>query len=385
LPPEQAEPKRGAIGPPSDVYALGAILYHLVTGRPPFQAESLTGLLRQVVEAEPVAPGLLNPSIPRDLETICLKCLEKEPERRYAPAQALADDLDRFLNHEPVLARPIGASGKAWRWCRRQPVRAALIAALVVVFVAGSAGVLWEWRQAQCNASAEARQRQAAENREYAANIALAQSLIQDWQFDLARDALLARTPESYHGWEWGWLLRSCNQDLMTLSDNPILGVKVGFEAAFSPDSRFLVTSGPDRVIWIWDLATGEPIRPLRGHTGLAGITPFSPDGRRLCTFSWKGADTTLRVWDTETGQLAFAPLVHPNNVFDAAFSGDGRRLVTACADGKVRVYDAATGTDTGLVNDYGDAVNCVEFSPDGRRIAYAGGSWDWTKRPCRN
>jgi WD40 repeat protein len=312
------------------------------------------------------------------LETICLKCLEKEPERRYATAQALADDLDRFLNHEPVAARPIGNTAKSWRWCRRQPVRAALTAALVVVFVAGSAGVLWEWRQAQGNAAAEARQ-------QYDANIALAQSLIQDWQFDLARDALLARTPESYHGWEWGWLLRSCNQDLMTLSDNPSLGVKVGVEAAFSPDSRFLVTSGFDPVIWIWDLATGKPIRALPRHAGLAGITPFSPDGRHLCTFNWTGSNATVQVWDMETGQPAFAPLVHTNNVFDAAFSGDGRRLVTACADGKVRVYDAATGADTGLVNNYGDAVNCVEFSPDGRRIAYAGGSWSWPRSQDTN
>ncbi len=380
LPPEQASGQQAS--PQSDLYSLGAILYHLLTGRPPFQSESLTTLLKQVVEIEPVSPRLLDPSLPRDLETICLKCLEKDQSRRYQTAQDLADELGRFLNGQPVLARPIGPTGKAWRWCRRQPVRAGLIAALVVVFMAGTTGVLWQWRRAEDNAEAEAVQRRAAlaargeaEYREYAANISLAQGLIQTHQFARARDTLLARAPESYRGWEWGWLLRGCNQDLMTLSDKPL-----GTQAFFSPDSRFLVTSGFSPVIWIWDLATGQAVRSLRGHTGMAGITPFSLNGRRLCTFGWEEGDTTVRVWDMETFQPVFEPLVHPNAVFHAAFSRDGRRLVTGCADGKVRVYDATTGADTGLVKDYGDAVCCVQFSPDGRRIAFAGGSWSFAK-----
>ena len=375
IPPEQALGKRGKASRQSDVYALGAILYHLLTGRPPFQGETLTDTLHQVLNAEPLAPRLLNPSAPRDLETICLKCLEKEPARRYATAQELGDELERFLAGQPVLARPIGRAGKAWRWCRRQPVRAGLIAALIVVFVTGTAGVLWQWRRAEHNAEAETVQRQAGEVREYAANIALAQGMIQTYQFAQARDTLLARTPESYRGWEWGWLLRSYNQDLMTLSDNPSLGQ----DSSFSPDSRYLVTAGRHPVIWIWDLATGKAIRPLRGHTAWTGITAFDASGRYLCSVGWAG-DTTVRVWDMETGQEMFAPLVHPRSVYHAAFSRDGRRLVTACTDGRVRVFDAATGADTGLTNDYGDEVHCAEFSPDGRRIAYAGGSFYWTK-----
>jgi WD40 repeat protein/predicted Ser/Thr protein kinase len=376
LPPEQAEPKRGPAGPASDVYALGAILYHLVTGRPPFQAESLTTLLRQVIESDPVVPRSLNPGIPRDLETICLKCLEKEPHRRYASAQALADDLDRFLNHQPVLARPINPTGRVWRWCRRQPVRAGLIAALVLVFVAGTAAVLWQWRQAATQRRAAVAAGAEAQIGEYAASIATAQSMIQARQFPQARDTLLARTRQSYRGWEWGWLLRSCNQDLMTLSENQSLGV----EAVFSPDSRLLVTSGFDPVLQVWDLATGEAIRRLPGHTGVANMTSFSPDGRRLCTFSWAPGDRTVRFWDMATDQVLFGPIKAPSAINYGALSRDGRRLATAGADGKVRVYDAATGADTGLVNDYGDAVNAVAFSPDGRRIAYAGGDWYWTR-----
>ena len=119
LSPEQAAGKQAEVGPASDGYALGAMLYHLMTGRPPFQADSLTTLLRQVMETEPVSPRLLNASVPRDLETICLKCLEKQPSRRYATAQAMADELGRFLRSEPILARPVSRPEKVWRWRQR--------------------------------------------------------------------------------------------------------------------------------------------------------------------------------------------------------------------------------------------------------------------------
>src|SRR5439155_5854089 len=139
--PEQASPDRGKVGRHSDVYALGAILYYLLTARAPFQAESLPAIVTQVLNTEPVSPRLLNPSVPRDLETICLKCLEKEPDRRYATAIELADDLGRFLKGEPVHARPISPAGKAWRWCRHKPALAtlgALVLLLLLVVVVGA-------------------------------------------------------------------------------------------------------------------------------------------------------------------------------------------------------------------------------------------------------
>src|SRR5206468_3080296 len=122
MPPEQAAAKRGAVGKRSDVYALGAILYHLLTGRPPHVAPTVAETLQEVLNTEPVSPRVLNPGVPPDLETICLKCLEKEPPRRYQTAQELAEELDRFLTDEPIHARPIGPTARLWRWCRRKPV-----------------------------------------------------------------------------------------------------------------------------------------------------------------------------------------------------------------------------------------------------------------------
>jgi eukaryotic-like serine/threonine-protein kinase len=115
IPPEQALGKAGKVSRQSDVYALGAMLYHLLTGRPPFQGQTVTETLQQALNTEPVAPRSLNPAIPRDLQTICLKCLEKEPPRRYATTEALAQDLGRFLDGKPIQARPVGVAGQAWK------------------------------------------------------------------------------------------------------------------------------------------------------------------------------------------------------------------------------------------------------------------------------
>lgn len=149
MPPEQASGAIEEIGPRSDVYSLGAILYCALTGRPPFQAANVVETLRHVLEQEPVAPRQLNPSVDSDLNTICLKCLEKDPERRYQTARDVANDLGRYLRHEPIVARPTGLLERAARWRRRNPMVALLLGLIAAVTIAGTAGVIWQWRLAE--------------------------------------------------------------------------------------------------------------------------------------------------------------------------------------------------------------------------------------------
>jgi serine/threonine-protein kinase len=183
--PEQANPRTREVGPATDVYALGAILYEMLTGRPPFLAETALDTLQQLQTQEPVPPRRLQPKVPRDLETICLKCLEKEPARRYPNAEALADDLGRFLRGEQTWARRLGPVGRLVRWCRRRKMLAGLAAGLVVTVVVGFAGITWQWRRAEANLTDSERERERAVKAEEHA-----QRRVQDLRF-LARKFIL--------------------------------------------------------------------------------------------------------------------------------------------------------------------------------------------------
>jgi tetratricopeptide (TPR) repeat protein len=145
--PEQAEGRSREVGPAADTYALGAILYECLTGRPPFRAETAEETLRQVVSRDPVPPSRLNAAVPRDPETICLKCLEKDPRRRYASAAALAEDLQRFQRNEPIAARPVGPAGRVLRWTRRHPTGAALVATALALVGLAIGGGVWLGQQ----------------------------------------------------------------------------------------------------------------------------------------------------------------------------------------------------------------------------------------------
>ncbi len=220
MPPEQATGKASEVGPEADVYSLGAVLYRCVTGRPPFQAATSIEILRQVLDEEPVPPRRLNREIDADIETLCLKCLEKEPARRFQTAAELSAELTRYLNHEPIHSRPMGLMPRAWRWCRRRPTIAASLALLMLLILVMSTGVpyvLWQKNelqeadlkkeqdarlieQAESARELEQAGRQQAEQRA-AANASRAAT--QEYYLSIMKVRELQMQPDPKAGWTW--------------------------------------------------------------------------------------------------------------------------------------------------------------------------------------
>ena len=304
MPPEQAEGRSKDVGAAADIYSLGATLYALVAGRPPFVGASNQDILMQVMLDEPVPPRQLNPKVPRDLETIALKCLDKEPSRRYASAEALADDLRRFLQHEPIAARPVGQMERGWRWCRRKPALAASLAGTVLALVLGtvvsailavranfhagraeSARRVAETKTELADAArAEAVEeknkadaaRRHAEKLAYVGQLGLAQREWQDGQCAHARNLLEDCAPE-LRGWEHNYLYSLFHQNQRTFRGH----IDQVTSVAWSPDGQRLASASRHGTVKVWDVRTGQELLNLEER--LTSVA-WSPDGQRLAS-----------------------------------------------------------------------------------------------------
>jgi eukaryotic-like serine/threonine-protein kinase len=441
--PEQAEGRRDAVTTASDVHALGAILFELLAGRPPYRGETVLETLRQVREMEPVHPRSLNPMADRDLSTIALKCLEKDPDRRYHSAEALAAELDRWQNGLPIHARPVTHAERALKWARRRPTAAALLVVALIATLAIGATVrglaanlrlrgdvreagLAQQRESSLRLQAVAElqeadtRRRAAEVEAYFNHIAAAQKA---WsENDPAEvDRLLDECPPRLRRWEWGYLKRLLHSERLSIRGRPeavSCGVAFGptvsvlacpedhsgvairdlsknekictflcpdgsaLGLAFDRQGSRLAVAGTDGSVRIGDAVNCETTQTLAGHSGRATSVAFGPEGAGLAS---GGADGTVRVWDLATGHERRVFRGHVGDVFAVAAAPNGRRIASAGRDGTVRLWDLEGSSEGRLLGRHGEAARSVAFSADGVLLASSGADrfvrvWDVDK-----
>ena len=398
--PEQARGAHDRVGPASDQYSLGVVLYQSLCGDVPFAGTPAT-VVSDVVEKEPLAPRTVRRQIPRDLETICLKSLAKVPEERYPSCQHLADDLERWLRNEPIAARPVGFAGRAWRWCKRKPVVAALATALLLALLVGSSVSMVFGIKATRNAHdlttalgdlgkkkaeavtqrdrADDERRKAKDARDlaetnlYFSRIESVRRHIQDHEIAQA-DRLLDACPPELRHWEWGYLKRLCHLELFSLegerkSTGPI---------AVSADGNRIASAVTDdagfRGMSIWDV----PTRKEQLHIEIEGLGLYallslaiSGDGRLVAAVLQKGS---ARAWDAVTGQELLAiERTQEEACSCVAFSPDGNRLAVGGKTGTIDVYDMSSKEVVSTIRANIGSIQKILFSPGGKRIVIQG------------
>lgn len=431
LAPEQAAGKNRMIGPHTDVYALGAILYELLTGRPPFRGETPLDTVLQVMADDPVPPSKLRAKLPRDLETICLKCLRKDSSRRYASAGALADDLRRFQHGEAIAARPVGRWERGIKWTNRHPAATVLgltsaiaITSLLIVslYFNVELRLAADQTEAEAQAARDAQvralsakkkadeERIEAEKQKTAAELARQEAEARKREADRGVFALqlfkaaalgehdpqralrllddIRRCPEDLRDFTWRYIRGQC------LVTEQVIGVHQGTSdrppaahVVHSPDGSLVATaSGLDPLVRIYDVADRRLLYVLAGHQLAVHGVAFAPDGKTIAT---AGGDNTVRVWNLPAAKPAqlkqlepYATLTgHGNTVTAIAFDTVGKLLASAGADGVIRIWEVPPAKDgskpgrptaAGVLKDHIGTVSALAWSDAG---LFSGGS----------
>jgi WD40 repeat protein len=435
--PEQAAGKK-TVGTAADVYGLGAIFYEVLTGHPPFRAHSPLDTLFQVLHEEPPRPRSLIPRVDRDLETICLKCLDKEPGRRYGSAEAMAEDLERWLAGEPIQARRSGVAERTVKWAKRRPAVAGLTGLVLLSATLGTGGVLWNWQEAlAAKRNAETRaenerqakeQERAARQREEIAKIAAQQA---EKREEEARKAAVADRDAKARALDRAEGLRISAEASAARHLDPGLSLLLASEgvqrvpnhltynvlydalqdlreqrtipandesttwAQFAAAGKLVVSLGRGQTSWagtpdhaagrVWDAVTGKERAAWSGFSVPVGAADLSPDGTRMAvtivghqTIQYQDGklptkhiftDRVVYVWDTATGKDVLHLRGHKDRVVSVRFSPDGKRIVTASWDKTARIWDAQTGKEQHVLTGHQCSIRSVLFSRDGKRV----------------
>ncbi len=427
MPPEQARGEGHGVDRRADIYSLGVILYELLTKERPFRGNKQM-LLHQVIHEEAASPRKLNSRIHRDLETICLKCLEKAPNKRFNTAKELADELRCYVNGEAITSRPITKVDRAWRWCRRNPVVAGLLVTTGSLLLTFSiAGPLVSFHQAKLRKDAEEaktvadkarddaeKAKNAAEDAQadaqleaersktfaaaatksrdaaarsrdevsaardelrqhlYVAQMNLAQQAFEIAALDRTTALLDLQRPGSgendLRGFEWYYLWRQSHRFSRTF--RTWLSFR---DVAYSPDGLLLAVAGSGprfRQLRLWDVKGGIVRHTLNGHSSSVTSVEFSRDGQHLATAS---LDKTVKLWNVETGQLIKSFEGHTLGVNGVSFSKDGSTLASAGSDRTIKLWDILTGKLKTSFQAHDAQVWDVEYSPDGMTLASCG------------
>jgi WD40 repeat protein len=382
--PEQASGKVNQISPATDIYGLGAILYELLTGMAPFRGESDVQVLRRIAEDDAVNPRLLRPAVPRDLEAICRKCLEKQPANRYSSASALAADLRRFLAGEPTRARPISATQRASKWVRRRPALAGLFAvsaaALLSLAVLATA-YIWNLREAKQTADAlraeaegiaqtSTKHEQSANQLLYASRMRLAYQWLDQGDVERVASLLEPYDPSGplghLRGFEWFHLKRRLHGARI------MLGGHSGqvYAATFSPGGRNLATGAQDGTIKLWDPISGRELTTIVAHASCVNSLAYSADGAMLASGS---CDHKIKLWNASTHELHQTLEGHTDVVHGVAFSPTASNLLASCGSApSVNIWDISVPKVFRRFDTPHRVVSSLAWRFDGRALLFA-------------